>query len=81
MSNFQPGSTTFQSTPSVLAAIPVNVAYNQRISYSGHSEDPGLQLVDRVVSTLSLSIRDPLGFSLNLSSIVYSLCLLFTFES
>ena len=81
VSNFQPGSTTFQSTPSVLAAIPVNVAYNQRISYSGHSEDPGLQLVDRVVSTLSLSIRDPLGFSLNLSSMIYSICLLFTFES
>ena len=81
ISNFQAGSTSFQSSPSVLAAIPVNVAYNQRISFTGHSEDPGLQLVDRQINTLSLSIRDPLGFSLNLSSMIYSVCLLFTFET
>ena len=81
VSNFQPGSTTFQSTPNVLAAIPVNVAYNQRISYAGHSEDPGLQLVDRQINNLNLSIRDPLGFALNLNSMIYSICLLFTFES
>ena len=81
ISNFQPGTTSFQSTPSILAAIPVNVPYNSRISYAGHSDDPGLQLVDRVLSTLSLSIRDPLGFSLNLSSMIYSVCLLFSFEA
>ena len=81
VSNFQSGSSNFQSTPNVLAAIPVNVAYNQRISFAGHSEDPGLQLVDRQVNTLSLSIRDPLGFALNLNSMIYSICLLFSFET
>ena len=80
IANFSPGSKTFLSTPNVLAIIPLTVAYNEQISFTPHSDDPGLQLVDRQVNSLSLSIRDPLGFSLDLSSMIYSICLLFKFE-
>ena len=61
VSNFQAGSTSFQSTPSILAAIPVNVSYNQRISYAGHSEDPGLQLVDQSDQRSLAEHTRPLG--------------------
>ncbi len=79
ISNFG-SSTQFTSTPNVLAIIPINVSYNEKISFTPHSEDPGLRLVDRQINSLSLSIRDPLGFQLNLDSLIYSVCLLFTFD-
>ena len=80
IANFTPGSKTFLSSPNVLGIIPINVAYNEKISYSPHSDDPGLQLTDRQVNSLGLSIRDPLGYALDLSSMIYSISLLFSFD-
>lgn len=80
ISNFSQGSKTFLSTPNVLAIIPIDVEYNEKIVYNPHSEDPGLYVTDRQVNQLGLSIRDPLGYALNLSSMIYSICLLFKFE-
>ena len=80
ISNFSPGSKTFLSTPNVLAIIPINVEYNEKIVYTPHSDDPGLTITDRLITNLGLTIRDPLGYPVDLSSMIYSICLLFKFE-